>query len=107
MPMPYCNHPLQRAMKRGLLKWTPGLITCEEFEQFVVDYIDGTLADNKLKVFKLHLKICPECRDYIQHYQQTIELANRAGDVQLVKDAGDPPADLVAAILDAQRKNIN
>lgn len=101
--LPYSRHPLMRLMKRGMLKWMPGMITCEEFEHFVVDYLDDALPDNQRRIFERHLKICPECIDYIEHYKQTIELATQAVEYSEFKDAGNPPKDLLAAILDAQQ----
>lgn len=102
--LPYCRSPLLRLMKRGMLKWVPGMITCVEFEHFVVDYLDNTLPDPKLKVFERHLKICPECVDYIEHYKQTLELAARCMEDAAFDNAGNPPEDLVSAILAAQQQ---
>ena len=76
--LPYSRHPLMRLMKRGMLKWMPGMITCEKFELFVVDYLENTLPEKQRKVFERHLSICPECIDYLEHYKQTIELASQS-----------------------------
>lgn len=81
----------------------PGMITCGEFEQFVVDYLDNNLEGSQLKAFERHLKICPECIDYIKHYKQTLELASRTMETNgAFYKAGNPPEDLITAILDAQ-----
>ena len=103
LTLPYCHYPLMSSVKRGMLKWIPGLITCAEFENFVVDYLDNTLPEAQRKVFTRHLTICPECRDYIEHYTQTIQLASKAEEYTRFGNAGDPPKDLLTAILEAQK----
>ena len=97
--------PLQRPMKwmRGMmLKHMPLMITCRQFEDFVLAYLEGELADRQRYVFELHLKICPECRDYLAAYQRTIEISKRAFEEPDQPVPDDVPEDLVKAILAAR-----
>ncbi len=96
--------------KTGILRWLKGLmlkrvhgmITCKEFEDFVLSYLDGELPDRQRSIFEWHMRICRECRDYLAAYKR----ANEVGRAVL-PSANDPlpedvPEDLIKAILDAR-----
>lgn len=96
--------------KGGVMRWLKGLmlkhmhkmITCVEFENFVLQYLDGELPDKQRIVFELHLKLCRECRDYLAAYQRSLELTEAVfeqPDEPLPKDV---PEDLIKAILKAR-----
>ncbi|MCH9693565.1 MAG: zf-HC2 domain-containing protein [Gammaproteobacteria bacterium] len=93
---------IMRRIKGFMLKRMHGMITCREFEDFVLSYLDDTLPPNQRKRFEWHMKICRECRDYLAAYQRTIELGQSilAADDKPLPD--DVPEDLVQAILDAR-----
>ena len=76
----------------------PLMISCEEFEDFVLEYLDGGLTPRQRFVFELHLKICSECRAYLQEYQRAMTLVEAQKKIQQT----DVPEDLIAAILDAR-----
>lgn len=90
------------ARKRPLHKVIPGLINCVQFEEFMVNYFEGTLPPVRRMSFNAHLKMCRECRDYLAAYKQTIDLGKA-----VFKDPDGPlpddvPEDLVQAILAAR-----
>ncbi len=87
-----------------IMKFMPMMITCRQFEDFVLAYFEDELPERQKFVFELHLKICRECREYLAAYKRTIELSKQAFDDpdQAVPDT--VPEDLVLAIL-AARKN--
>jgi len=94
--------PLTRKLRGFLQQNVPLMITCRELEEFVLDFLDGTLAPRKRLVFKLHLLVCRECRDYLASYTQAIELGKavfRHPDEQVPEEV---PEDLVRAILAAR-----
>ena len=93
---------LMRWMRGMMLRHMPLMITCREFEDFILAYMDGELPDRQRFVFELHLKICRECRDYLAAYRRTIEVSQRAFEDpdQAVPD--EVPEDLVKAILAAR-----
>ena len=98
--------PLQRSMKwmHGMImKFMPMMITCQQFEDFVLEYFEDELPQRQKFVFELHLKVCRECRDYLAAYKRTIELSKRVFDDpdQPVPDA--VPEELVQAILAARQ----
>ncbi|MEP3232925.1 MAG: zf-HC2 domain-containing protein [Hyphomicrobiales bacterium] len=65
----------------AMLFRSPFMINCEEFEAFIVDYLDGNLTKSQKSKFNLHLLFCNECRDYLRLYKTTIELSQAQADV--------------------------
>jgi len=96
--------------KLGFLRWLKGLIlkhvhrmiTCTEFEEFVLDYLDNELPAVQRSVFEMHMRLCRECREYLAAYRRAKELGHavlRTGDEPVPDDV---PEDLIRAILDAR-----
>ena len=88
-----------RWIRGMMLNHMPLMITCRQFEDFILAYLEGELPERQRFVFELHLKVCRECRDYLAAYRRTIEvskqaLADRDGSVP-----DDVPEDLVKAVL--------
>ena len=98
--------PLTRKLRGFLQQNVPLMITCRELEEFVVGYLDGTLPSRQRFVFKLHLLVCRECRDYLASYTQAIALGKavfRHSDEQVPEEVPEEvPEDLVRAILVAR-----
>ena len=85
---------------RDILVKLPGMIDCEQFEDFMLAYIEDELPPSQLKVFNRHIQVCPDCRRYIADYRRTLEALK----VSKVADDGtlaEVPEDLIRAILDA------
>lgn len=94
---------LLRWMRGMMLRHVPGMITCKEFEDFILAYLEGDLPRRQRSVFELHLKVCRECRDYLAAYRRTLELSKRAFEAEADALPEDVPEDLVKAVLDARR----
>ncbi len=81
-------------------------MTCKEFIDFLMAYLDGELAQDVVDVFEQHMALCPPCEGYLDSYKQTVELAQRAcrsgGDDQDVPE--EVPQALLKAILEARKK---
>ena len=94
---------MMRRLKGFMLKYMPGMITCREFEDFVMSYLDGSLPARQRRRFELHLKVCRECREYLAAYRRSMELGRAvfAEDEEAIP--GDVPEDLVQAVLDSTR----
>lgn len=90
-------------IKGAMLKWLPGMLTCMEFEDFLIGYMEGDLSLAQRRVFEIHIKICRECREYMAAYRRTIEIAGRAYQDGAAPVPQDVPEDLVQAILEARR----
>jgi len=93
---------MMRRLKGTMLRHMHGMITCREFEEFVLRYLDGELPSKQAKIFEWHLRICRECREYLAAYKRTIEIG-----IALLGPADesvpdDVPEDLITAVLDAR-----
>ncbi|MEM7252935.1 MAG: zf-HC2 domain-containing protein [Pseudomonadota bacterium] len=93
-----------RRVKGLMMRHMHGMITCIEFESFIMRYLDGELTVRERRVFEWHLRLCRECRDYLAAYQQTLAIEQA-----VLGDAGAPvpadvPEDLIRAVLDAREK---
>ena len=93
---------MMRRLKGTMLKRMHGMITCREFEEFVLQYLDGELPAKQRKVFEWHLRICRECREYLAAYERTIELGKAALGPADTSVPDDVPEDLIRAVLDSR-----
>lgn len=101
-----CNHTKpspMRWLKGQMLTRMHGMITCREFEDFVLRYLDGELTPKQNRVFKMHLYLCRECRDYLNAYQRSIELSKHLLQEPSMPILEEVPEDLIKAILAAKK----
>ena len=83
----------------------PFMINCEEFEAFIVNYLEGNLSRPQRIKFDMHLKLCRECRDYLQSYKATMNLTKAQTDIPFSKmGMGEVPEDLIKAVIAARNK---
>ena len=90
-------------MQGVMFKYMPLMISCKEFEEFILGYLEDRLPAGQRRVFELHLKICPECRDYLAAYRRSIEIGKVVFQEPSAPVPDDVPEDLVEAILQARR----
>ncbi len=95
---------MMRRLKGAMMKHMHGMITCREFEEFVLAYLDGELPPRQVKVFEWHLRLCRECREYLAAYRRALELGKVALGADDTPVPEDVPEDLVKAILDSRRQ---
>ena len=79
-------------------------ITCRELIDFLYLYLDGELPPDRVAEFERHLSVCPSCVTYIETYREAILLGKKA-----FVDPEEPaetcaPEELVAAILETNRR---
>jgi anti-sigma factor RsiW len=94
--------PVGLRLRSWLMRHVPGQLTCEEFEQFVHDYQEGSLSPRERRVFDFHMELCPMCRVHFATYLQTIELEKRICSADEENLTAALPDDLVHAILAAR-----
>jgi len=90
---------LGRRLKGFMLKRVPGMITCREFDGFISGYLDGELPDRWRSRFEMHMRICRECRQYLQAYQRTIEVGRAVFTSPDEPVPDDVPESLINTIL--------
>lgn len=74
-------------------------MTCRDFADFLLDYVEGELPIEARRRFDEHIGVCPDCMQYLQHYTAAME----AGRLAMAEDlAADVPDELVNAILAAR-----
>ena len=101
--MPGLGERLTRRVRGLMYRHVPMMISCREFEDFVISYMEGDLPRGKRTVFEFHLKVCRECREYLAAYKRTIEVSRRAFAEPDEAVPDDVPEDLVKAILAARQ----
>ena len=69
-------------------------MTCRDFANFLVDYLDDGLPADVRQRFDAHLEECPDCVQYLRQYRDTIRLTSAAGD-----QLASIPEELVRAIV--------
>jgi anti-sigma factor RsiW len=92
----------RRRLKAVMMRRLPGMITCQEFERFVLDHYEGRLSEPERRRFERHMAMCPPCRVSWESYRKAVALGQRLfADEE--KDAPPPvDEDLVAAVLAAR-----
>ena len=91
-----------RKAKGWMMRNVHSMITCAEFEAFILDYLDDELPAAKRRVFELHLKICRECRDYLEAYRRSMAMGKAVFEDADAAPPPDVPEDLIRAVLDAR-----
>ncbi len=90
--------PFKKRLVSIFMHHFPGQITCKEFGGFIAEYFEGTLPERTRRRFEFHLRGCPMCRNYLNEYKVSIELAR----VSVRNDTPEVPQALINAVLAAR-----
>lgn len=101
---------MSNRLKNNRLRWLKGfmqrhmyrMITCREFEDFITNYLDNKLSAPQRSRFELHIRLCKECKQYLQAYQRTMEVSHAAYPAPDTALPNDVPEELIEAILKAR-----
>lgn len=77
-------------------------MTCREFVEFMMAYLDGELSGTQRAEFHRHVDACPPCVHYLDSYQETVRLGRLCRDPEGPVPE-DVPEGLVAAVLAARK----
>jgi anti-sigma factor RsiW len=82
------------------------VLTCREFVEFLMEFIDGELEPAHRGLFLEHLASCRDCAAYLESYQTTVALGRRVCS-EPDKPVGEAeiPEKLVRSILAARRNS--
>lgn len=93
-----------RRLKGLMLRRVHYMMTCKEFEDFVLRYLDGEISGKQKTMFEWHLRLCRECREYLAAYERTREITVAVLAEPDAPVAPDVPEDLITAILEAREE---
>ena len=79
-------------------------MTCRELVEFLMEYLDGLLAEPERMCFEEHLGECPDCVAYVATYREAIRLGKEACKAGNDSIPTDVPEELVRAILASRRR---
>jgi anti-sigma factor RsiW len=79
-------------------------ITCQEFVEFLDDYLSRALPEASRLAFDAHLAACPSCVAYMKTYQATVRAGRAVLATQESSVPADVPENLVRAVLAACRR---
>lgn len=102
---PKQSSPAMRRFKGLMLKNLYGMITCREFDDFIDAYLEGKLSGPERRRFTLHLRLCRECREYLEAYKQTVQVGRAVFTAPEEPVPGDVPERLVEAVLKARQED--
>lgn len=79
-------------------------MTCKEFIEFLLEYFEDDLAQERREVFEEHMEICPDCVAYLDSYRQTVSMLEESSKSGSEEVGEEVPRSLIDAILAAQPK---
>jgi anti-sigma factor RsiW len=77
-------------------------VTCRQFADFMADYLGGEVAADTRGQFDRHLSLCPNCRKYLESYEETVKLGKQAFEDDDAALPQDVPEQLIEAVLAAR-----
>lgn len=78
-------------------------MTCKDFIEFLLDYLEGGLPWAQKALFEEHLSVCSSCVAYLDNYRDVVELSKAALCDPETPIPEEVPEDLVAAVLAARK----
>ena len=81
------------------------MLTCKEFDDFMVDYLEDGLPVWQKFMCWLHVKMCRECADFVRDYERAIRLGQNAYDAPNERIPDFVPEDLIKAALSHRRSS--
>lgn len=75
-------------------------MTCRDLTEFLAAFVARDLSSDVQAAFERHLALCPNCRRFLQQYEQTVAAGRAACGCD---DDAPVPDELVRAILSSIR----
>lgn len=79
------------------------MLTCAEFEDFVLNYREGSLPTTQRANFKMHLLVCKDFQRYLAAYERSVAMGRVAFEDSSATVPEKVREDLVQAILAAKK----
>jgi anti-sigma factor RsiW len=61
-------------------------MSCQELVEVLTDYLDGSLGARDRARLEAHLAVCDDCQVYLDEFETTIALADKAGEPGLAPE---------------------
>ena len=61
----------------------PRALSCQQVNQFILDYLDGETDERTRIAFEAHLGNCPNCESFLDQYRATTRLVRDANDIEI------------------------
>ena len=90
---------LARRIRGTMMRRLPLMVTCDQFDRFIIDFLDNRLPPVQRVKFSVHLLACPDCRAFLRHYRDAIRLGYDAFHTEPALDHA--PEGLIRSILKA------
>jgi predicted anti-sigma-YlaC factor YlaD len=78
-------------------------MNCQEVIDFLSEYLDGTLPWHRRALFWLHMRLCPDCRNYFASFCRTLALVRTTARDFASDQLPAIPPELVQAIQAARK----
>ena len=82
------------AALQTIKRWFRRPLSCEDVNQFIIDYLEETIPPRTRTRFEAHLEKCATCGSYFEQYLQTVDWVREDGLAQI-----EPPEELVEVTL--------
>ncbi|MCC5829364.1 MAG: zf-HC2 domain-containing protein [Phycisphaeraceae bacterium] len=81
-------------------------MTCKEFVDFMMTYLDGELPEAERARFEAHLKDCTCCLHFMETYRQAVAMGKKCHNCEEDGQtlSSNVPEHLIQAILAARRR---
>ena len=64
----------------------PKPLSCQQVNQFILDYLEGEMDEPTRVAFQAHLQNCPNCGSFLEQYRTTARLVKDSDEIDI------PPA---------------
>lgn len=78
-------------------------MTCREFVDFIMGYLEGDLPGDVQAPFEHHLSRCPDCDRYLRQYKALMQAGRPAFGNPEAELPADVPQGLITAIRESRR----
>ena len=62
------------------------MLSCEQVNQFIIDYLEDNLPTPTRKKFDMHIKMCKNCSAFFDQYNDTVAVVNEHGQLEIPED---------------------
>ena len=65
------------------------MLSCEQANDFIMDYLEDRLPAKTRDKFETHLEKCARCTPFLDQYKKTIELVSQEGQIEVPPDLAE------------------